>query len=612
MRLSRLSASNFRGVREFSVEGLDASPLTVLTGQNGAGKSTVLSIIGYLVGRSIGKPATAVGPNGSSAFCEASFILNDREFEALDDECRERFGRPAIREAEYTHRVIIHENGKQERFKPDELQIAFSLEFQARFPFSTVTQVGPSESFKLQLSPTISLGMPFNPHTTIKSHSGFNNPTADTEGYLASLDYQTLLAQRDGRSDRDGFAEISEKFQEMTDRILLRPSSNRAAGSTHLLVALPNGRHHGLDGLSSGERGALGLLCLSHYIKSAGGIVLLDEPELHLHRSVHVPILNTFRDLPASAQVVMATHSEEIVAAAPANSVIEVSRNSASGNQARRPIGARGTSNPVGRDAATAMLAEFQLIVEGTYDDDDLRALFPDEIGRAKVVKADGSSGVMSHYRVLEANPGQLPWLCLRDRDLLTAEDMETHRVRYPNLHIWPLRAIESTVLHPPLISAVFTDNGRSLSEAYVEELLRESSAHLMAEAVKTLAHIEINRLHPQPKQKDYDSESDFYLASAEVDRNRAESWDEILSAQSAAVQARWKDDWLLLADPKVLIRIFHSKVKLFAKHQDLKAALMTRAGKDADVRPPALEDFRVRMARLRTQVAEPNSAWRA
>lgn len=598
MRLSRLSISNFRAVREFSIADIAPHPLVVMAGHNGAGKTSILDLLAFLtLGSNLGKHP--IGSHGDHAEVEASFTLNDYELEILDAECRDKLGRPAERKKEYSRRIVIGNGSRRQAYGDEELKVAFSSEFRASHPFSEITLVGPSQIFNLKNSPTISLGTPFNPQATIKSHSGWNHPTRDTEGYLASVDYESMLAKREGRGDEDAFALISEQFRELTGQILLRPSSKRNAGSSYLSVALPDGHQHGLEGLSSGQRGALGLLCLAHYLKTTGGIALLDEPEVHLHPSLQVPLMNHFRDLPSSSQVLAVTHSREIVAAFPPRCIIEVRRDSGEGNQAHRPTAPYGASVAVGHEVADGMLMDFQLVVEGKYDGDDLLLLFPNEISRAMVVKAGNSKEVLSHHRSLTKSVNQLPWLCLLDRDLMTAEDVQRLSVEYPHLHIWPRRALESMLLHPPLISSVFLETvGHRISEEAVQGMLWELANPLMDEVAETLAHAARNRLHPPPRRSGFNSVPDFDIACARVYEARAAAWPAVLSEQQELVRGRWDEEWLDLVEPKRLLGALQAKTRIFGKHQLLKEALMNRAGRDKEVRPPGLEEFRIKMAR--------------
>ena len=299
MRATRLSLRNFRAMREVDIE---FGKLTVISGMNSTGKSSVLETLHYLTGNALRRVKDNVGTFSSTASGELSISFDDPELDLVGREYARRTGKPATRGPGYMRRVVFHADGTRTWTGSEELKVAFSPEFRAQHPFTNVTLVRPGEAFAISGRPVIGLGMPFNAQATVRSHTGYNDPTLDTEGYLAFLDYQALLAERDGHQDEDGFTEIAELFREVTSRQLLRPASSKVSGSTHLAVALPIGRRHGLEGLSSGERGVLGLLCVGHHLRSTRGIALLDEPELHLHPSFAASMVSAFLKLASPAQ----------------------------------------------------------------------------------------------------------------------------------------------------------------------------------------------------------------------------------------------------------------------------------------------------------------------
>ncbi len=77
-----------------------------------------------------------------------------------------------------------------------------------------------------------------------------------------------------------------------------------------------NGRSYEIDSLSSGEKGLILTFLLIARTLARGGIVLLDEPELHLNPAVCKDILdflsNTYA-VPNNLQVFICTHSPEIL-----------------------------------------------------------------------------------------------------------------------------------------------------------------------------------------------------------------------------------------------------------------------------------------------------------
>ena len=75
------------------------------------------------------------------------------------------------------------------------------------------------------------------------------------------------------------------------------------------------GKTFDIDSMSSGEKGLILTFLLIRRTMARGGIVLIDEPELHLNPEVCkkiIPFLNDVIAKPADLQVILCTHSAEI------------------------------------------------------------------------------------------------------------------------------------------------------------------------------------------------------------------------------------------------------------------------------------------------------------
>lgn len=79
----------------------------------------------------------------------------------------------------------------------------------------------------------------------------------------------------------------------------------------YLLVELPNGMSHYVTDLSSGERQCVILIFMVARWLAEGGILLLDEPDLHLHVSLQRQLMYTLKTLVKQkhGQVIVASHS---------------------------------------------------------------------------------------------------------------------------------------------------------------------------------------------------------------------------------------------------------------------------------------------------------------
>lgn len=80
----------------------------------------------------------------------------------------------------------------------------------------------------------------------------------------------------------------------------------------------PNGRTFSFDGLSSGQKEIISTLYLIwKHTRNRPGIVLIDEPELHLNHEWHRDFVRQLHNLAPDNQYILATHSEDIFASVP-------------------------------------------------------------------------------------------------------------------------------------------------------------------------------------------------------------------------------------------------------------------------------------------------------
>ncbi|QCJ71572.1 hypothetical protein C9446_18045 [Providencia heimbachae] len=79
-------------------------------------------------------------------------------------------------------------------------------------------------------------------------------------------------------------------------------------------VRLDNGDTHTLDELSSGEHQVLIMLFMVQRWLQPGGVVLIDEPDLHLHPSLVSPLLATLENIiqGRSGQLIITSHATDL------------------------------------------------------------------------------------------------------------------------------------------------------------------------------------------------------------------------------------------------------------------------------------------------------------
>lgn len=137
------------------------------------------------------------------------------------------------------------------------------------------------------------------------------------ESFLVAMDYRDLMAQRERRTDAGEFQPflgVVNRFLEGKQIVEVDQNSFRVQ------VRADSGEEFSIDELSSGEKQILLMLGEIQRRISKGSIVMIDEPEIHLHPQWQRLLVRTLTDLCAihDAQLIITTHSEEI-----ANAVYE-------------------------------------------------------------------------------------------------------------------------------------------------------------------------------------------------------------------------------------------------------------------------------------------------
>jgi len=108
---------------------------------------------------------------------------------------------------------------------------------------------------------------------------------------------------------------LSEYAGVKIDKLRVSPDN-----SIELRVSRGGGSSFPLDGLSSGQKEIISTLFLIWlHTRAAPGIVLIDEPELHLNAEWQVGIVRRLADLVPGNQLILATHSEDVFASVEAN-----------------------------------------------------------------------------------------------------------------------------------------------------------------------------------------------------------------------------------------------------------------------------------------------------
>jgi predicted ATPase len=330
MRVKSIYLENVRGLPPISLDFFDPvtgqiRPRTVIAGSNGTGKTTVLDTIYTLMdlNLTVAKPRkpleTWLIPNQVRVKLElcdlpawdqpAGWVL----VIALGPE-------PWLSQIDAPQRISItgDASGNWRHVHRDQpgagTFTALSWPIKRR---GGATLYFPSEQRELVVKEKGQIVAEDGEHEWVWRFSDTEKWDGSLESFLVAMDYRDLMAQRAGQTDAGEF----QSFLKVINRFL---QGKQIVGvdqqSFRVQVRADDGQEFGVDQLSSGEKQILLMLGEIQRHISKGSIVLIDEPEIHLHPRWQRLLVRTLTDLCElhDAQLIITTHSGEI-----ANAVYE-------------------------------------------------------------------------------------------------------------------------------------------------------------------------------------------------------------------------------------------------------------------------------------------------
>lgn len=328
LRLDRVHIRGLRGIERLDLpeEGMGwegrSPPVAMLGGANGSGKTTLLRCIAAAASQlgsgGVGGPSEHLG----AAECRLDFSIRDAHGELLSFNFvvgEEAF--VASVEAESSFGFRGPPNGRKWYANGGVKELVRTLSEPALFARSSLPRVVffPSDTRELVLPSE----RQFHP-AQLREDAGFvawwnrslgTSWKGSTMELLSAARWADLNAKENNRpDDAVNFEAYSRAFSEFTAGKKRLGWTNRG----ELQVFLTDGSSHNLDELSAGERQIVLLLAeLRRYWRPCS-LILIDEPELHLHDAwqgrLYETIVGMQREL--GGQVILTTQSHSLFAMA--------------------------------------------------------------------------------------------------------------------------------------------------------------------------------------------------------------------------------------------------------------------------------------------------------
>ncbi len=181
-------------------------------------------------------------------------------------------------------------------------------------------------------------------------------------------------------------------------------------GLVHVKISdVESGATFDIDGMSSGEKGLLLTFLIIARNIARGGLILLDEPELHLNPAVSKRLLSFLIDeylVPNKIQAIICSHSPEILGTAFERD--DCTLHHLQSSTVVSPIYSRDKKEVfdalkrLGSSTSDVLFSRGSLFVEGEHDAEILNVGFADLISRYRVSALGGRSNVEREIDLLQ------------------------------------------------------------------------------------------------------------------------------------------------------------------------------------------------------------------
>lgn len=242
---------------------------------------------------------------------------------------------------------------------------------------------------------------------------------------------------------------------------------------------------------------------LTHVSRATmSSLLLIDEPEIYLHPDVQRQLLSILRD--AGPDILLATHSSEIMGEADPGEILLIDKKRRSGQRLKDAAGVQAALDAIGslQNVTLTQLARTRkiLFVEGLHDYKILRRFARRlgllELSAGNSLTAVESGGFSSWEKVTgtawgfeRALGGSLALAAIFDRDFLSDEEVasiiEELRKSLEFAHIHAKKEIENYLLHAPVLQRVLVRAAREkqakIGAAIPEDAVRQILADITA-----------------------------------------------------------------------------------------------------------------------------------
>ncbi|WP_321321881.1 AAA family ATPase [Labilibaculum sp.] len=281
---------------------------------------------------------------------------------------------------------------------------------------------------------------------------------------------------------------------------------------SNLFIELPSNDVITFNDLSSGEKEVFFILSffIRHNVENA--IIVIDEPELHLHPELSRLLIRNMKSIRQGNQIWLASHNSEIIDEAGRDKAIYVSRDLTTrkakfitGDNEEESI--LQLKNIFGFSGYVGVAKNF-VFLEGDNSSPDRKFysnLFPENNSNFKLVPSNSSDNLNringAILSIMESNLGFMNFHLIRDRDYLTEQMINKYRSHTSGkVFVLAKHEIENYLIDFHIISLVLKDIFNiDKTEEELKTLFHSTALKLSSDVIRDMVSFRLNlELKPQ------------------------------------------------------------------------------------------------------------------
>jgi predicted ATPase len=358
-----------------------------------------------------------------------------------------------------------------------------------------------------------------------------------------------------------------------------------------------------IDGMSSGEKGLiLTFLLISHSVHH-GGIIMIDEPELHLNPAVCKTLLTFLIEeylVPNDIQAIICSHSPEILGSAfdsPNCTLLHIQSSTVISkiySEDRREV--FDALRRLGTSASDALFSAGSIFVEGDHDIEILETGFDELVGKYKITQLGGRGSIEREIKTLQAAEakGEIDTLKCFIFDLDNAPS-DLRSTRLIKVLQWKRRCIENYLIDEKIIYDLLNDlevsKTRINSRGEVSNIFKKIAENQLQEVVAKEIYNQMNYENPGMRPREILGKTYDEMASALFSRLKTiqdqvngltkEDWEKSFKSKcnSAHItqKGKWDSDWIIQCDGKRFFIDLYKKYEIRVSPIKFKKMIIDR-----------------------------------